>query len=138
MSDDTGGAGLDILLIEDDSALAEMYRIKLAAEGHRVAIATDGPSGLRAALERPPRLLLLDIRLPGFDGLELLARLRRDPRAGRVPVIVLSNFGEPDVIAEGTALGALAHLIKSQTTPGSLADTIRELVPDLAAGTAST
>jgi CheY-like chemotaxis protein len=128
MPDAPANARLDLLLIEDDPALAEMYRIKLVAEGHRVEIATDGPEGLRAALARPRQLVLLDIRLPGFDGLELLSRLREDAGAGATPVIVLSNYGEPDLIERAEALGALAHLIKSQTTPASLADAIRRLV----------
>lgn len=116
-----------ILLIEDDPSLAEMYRLKLAVEGHEVRIAVDGEDGLNTALEHPPDLLLLDIRLPGIDGLTLLAELRRDPRCAELPVIVLSNFADPEYIERGARLGALAHLIKSQTTPGSLAEMVRAL-----------
>jgi CheY-like chemotaxis protein len=136
MSEGIWDAGLHILLVEDDQALAEMYRIKLRADGHRVEIALDGLSGLRAALERPPQLLLLDIRLPGIDGLELLAQLRQDPRGAEVPVIVLSNYGEVEMIERGAALGALAHLIKAQTTPASLAERIKSVLPGPMAGLA--
>ncbi len=138
MSEDVRGVVLDILLVEDDQVLAEMYRIKLSAEGYRVEIAMDGPSGLQAALARPPHVLLLDIGLPGFDGLELLARLRRDPMGAELPVIVLSNFDEADMIARGAELGALAHLVKAQTTPASLAGTIRSLLPRLVVGLTGT
>jgi len=138
MSDGNRGEDVDILLVEDDRALAELYRIKLRHEGYVVEIAGDGPAGLAAALDRTPRLLLLDIRLPGYDGLELLTRLRQDPRGAAVPVIVLSNYGEEAVIEQSSALGALAHLIKSQTTPASLATAIRDLVPELAPGSAIT
>jgi len=131
-------AGLDVLLVEDEMALAVMYQIKLSAVGHVVRIASDGPTGLREALERQPDVLLLDIGLPGFDGLELLARLREDARGQRVPVIVLSNYGEPEIIARGAELGALGHLIKSQTTPASLAETICQLIAGSAAGLAGT
>jgi DNA-binding response OmpR family regulator len=116
-----------ILLVEDDSAVAEMYRLRLAISGHDVEIASDGQAGLRSALARPPDLALLDIRLPRMDGLTLLAALRDDARCARVPVIVLSNYGERNVIERGVRLGALAHLIKSQTTPTALADTISAL-----------
>lgn len=116
-----------ILLVEDDDSLAEMYRLSLATGGHDVEIARDGHAGLEVVLDRPPDLLLLDIRLPGIDGLNLLAALRDDARSARLPVIVLSNFGEPDTIERGERLGALAHLIKSQTTPSSLAEIIRAL-----------
>ena len=53
--------GGELLLVEDDQALAQMYRLKLVAEGYRVCLAVDGPSGLQAAMERRPDLLLLDI-----------------------------------------------------------------------------
>jgi len=138
MAEGAGGAALDVLLVEDEMALAVMYRIKLSAAGHVVRIAHDGPTGLREALERPPDVLLLDIGLPGFDGLALLARLREDARGERVPVIVLSNYGEPEVVARGAELGALGHLIKAQTTPASLAQTIGELIVGSAAGLAGT
>src|SRR5262245_19695034 len=119
---------LDILLVEDDAALAQMYRIKLIREGHRVEVAGDGPSGLQAALERPPQLLLLDIRLPGFDGFELLARLRREPAGATLPVIVLSNYGDQEVLDRSHELGALAHLIKAQTQPPLLVAEIQRLL----------
>lgn len=126
--------GREILLIEDDPALAVMYRIKLLAEGYRVRLAADGPSGLAATLACPPDLLLLDIRLPGFDGLELLARFRQAPGGDAVPVLVLSNYCERDVIDRGLELGVLGHLIKSQTTPASLVEAIREHLLDRGAG----
>lgn len=122
------GTGLDVLLVEDDAAVAEMYRIKLRAEGHHVTIAVDGLVGLRLALERPPELLLLDIRLPGCDGLDLLARLRQDEACANVPVIVLSNYSDLEMIERGRAMGVLAHLVKSQTTPGTLVGTIDEMM----------
>jgi DNA-binding response OmpR family regulator len=113
-----------VLLVEDDVAMAEMYRIRLSADGHRVRVATDGPTGLREALDRPPQVALIDLRLPGFDGLELLERLRQDIAGARVPVIVLSNWSEPELTRRCAELGALAYLIKSQTTPPSLVETM--------------
>ena len=92
----------------------------------RVRVATDGPSGLAAALHLSPDVLLLDIRLPGFDGYELPARIRRAPGGGAgITVIVLSNYGELDVIDHGVALGVSEHLVKSQTTPAALTAAIR-------------
>lgn len=104
-----------------------MYRLKLATEGHRVQVAPDGHVGLLEALAHPPDLLLLDVRIPGIDGLTLLAALRDDPRCSTLPAIVLSNYGDAEMIERGRRLGALAHLIKAQTTPGSLAEIIASL-----------
>jgi two-component system, OmpR family, phosphate regulon response regulator PhoB len=130
VSDGAGAGGLDVLLVEDDETLATMYRLKLVAEGYQVRVAGDGPSGLAAAIQRPPDLLLLDLRIPGFGGLDLLAKLRRAPGGAGVAVIVLSNYGELEVIERGQMLGVLDHLIKSQTTPGSLVDSIRHHLPE--------
>jgi len=136
--DGARGARLDVLLVEDDAALAEMYRIRLTVDGHCVRITTDGPSGLAEALDRPPQVALLDLGLPGFDGLELLERLRRDVRGARVPVIVLSNYSDPELIRRGAELGALAYLIKSQTTPATLVETMCDLLSGRPAGFAGT
>lgn len=124
MRADAVRSGVDVLLVEDDPALAAMYRIKLLAEGYDVRHAADGPSGLAAALARLPDLLLLDIRLPGFDGLELLSRLRQAQGGTMVPVIVLSNYAEHNVFERGLELGVLEHLIKSRTTPADLVEAI--------------
>lgn len=121
---------LDVLLVEDDPALSEMYRLKLVQDGYQVRLASDGLSGLEAALKHQPDLLLLDLRLPGLSGFALLERLRRVPGWTSLPVIVLSNYGELEVIKRGKALGVLEHLIKSQTTPASLIETIRRLLPE--------
>ena len=116
---------LKLLLVEDDENLAEMYRLKLVAEGYEVRVANDGLSGLAAALRRPPDLLLLDLRLPGLGGLDLLDQLRRSPGGANLPVFVLSNYGEVEIIERGRVLGIVEHLIKSQTPPGTLVETIK-------------
>jgi len=130
MRDGSATDFLDVLLVEDDPALSEMYHLKLVDGGYQVRLANDGQSGLEAALQRPPDLLLLDLRLPNLSGFELLERLRRVPGWTNRPVIVLSNYGEVELIKRGQALGVLEHLIKSQTTPASLIETIRRLLPD--------
>lgn len=117
---------LEILLVEDDEALAQMYRIRLERDGHRVRLAADGPSGLDQAVQAPPDLLLLDIRLPGFDGFDLLRQLRARAETRGLPTIVLSNFGSDDVLDRGRELGVLAHFVKSQTPPGRLSAWIAE------------
>ena len=87
------GSQLSILLVEDEVILAEMYRIRLEREGYLVRLAADGPSGLQQAIDAVPDLLLLDIRLPGFDGFQLLQELRHREETQNLPTIVLSNFG---------------------------------------------
>lgn len=118
-----------VLLIEDDMAIALMYQLQLANDGYDVELATDGVSGLRQLQEDPPDLVLLDIRLPRLPGLDVLRAIAVDPSVAGVPVLILSNYGEPAVVREGLQLGARDYLIKSQTTPIQLSMRLREYVP---------
>src|SRR5215471_11054032 len=120
------GSPLNILLVEDEVTLAEMYRIRLEREGYLVRVAADGPSGLQQAIESVPDLLLLDLRLPGFDGFHLLQELRRREETKDLPTIVLSNFDSDDVLARGRQLRVLAHFVKSQMPPRRLCEWIEE------------
>lgn len=118
-----------LLLIEDDLAIAQMYRLQLVSDGYEVLLAGDGVEGLKLIGESRPDLVLLDIRLPRMQGLELLRSVQASPEMSRVPVLILSNYGDPGMVHEGLSLGARDYLIKSQTTPVQLSMKVRELVP---------
>jgi DNA-binding response OmpR family regulator len=120
-----------VLLIEDDQSIALMYKLQLVADGYDVELATDGVSGLHQAQEAPPDLVLLDIRLPRMAGLDVLRAITLDPRLVGVPVLILSNYGEPAIVREGLELGARDYLIKSQTTPIQLSMRLRDYLPGL-------
>jgi CheY-like chemotaxis protein len=106
-----------LLFVEDDEAVAEMYRIKLELDGYTVTVATDGWSALQRALREPPDLMFLDVRLPRMDGLAVLEALRRDERTRHLPVVMLSNYTDPLHARRAQELGALLWRIKSQTPP---------------------
>jgi len=109
-----------VLLVEDDPSVAQMYRLKLELDGYRVDVAPDGEIALDMARRAMPDIVFLDIRLPRLDGLGVLEALRADPATEPVPVVILSNFSERELVERGAKLGALDHLIKSQTTPARL------------------
>jgi len=100
--------------------VAQMYRLKLELDGYQVIMAKDGEEGLRLAREVDPDIVFLDIRLPKVDGFSVLEGLRATDRTRHVPVVILSNYGEQDLVDRGLRLGALEYLIKSQTTPAHL------------------
>src|ERR671930_1006116 len=106
-----------VLFVEDDEAVADMYKLKLELDGYSVTVAADGESAVDLALQDPPDLVFLDIRLPTMDGFQVLEVLRSDDRTRYVPVVNLSNYGEEELVDRGFKLGALESLIKSQTTP---------------------
>lgn len=109
-----------VLLVEDDPSVAQMYKLKLELDGYRVDVAADGITAVEMAHHTLPDIVFLDIRLPKLDGLGVLEALRSDPATEPLPVVILSNFNERELVERGARLGALDHLIKSQTTPARL------------------
>jgi CheY-like chemotaxis protein len=89
-----------------------------------VTRAADGEEGLRLAAEIEPDIVFLDIRLPKMDGFDVLERLRADDRLKHLPVIILSNYAEEELIERGLKLGALEFLVKADTTPAGLSGSV--------------
>jgi CheY-like chemotaxis protein len=109
-----------VLFVEDDPSVAQMYRLKLELDGYDVEVATDGEKALEIARSNAPDIVFLDIRLPKLDGFGVLEALRKDPRTERLPVVILSNYSEKQLIERGLRMGARDYLIKTQTTPARL------------------
>ena len=110
-----------VLFVEDDPTVAQMYKLKLELDGYQVEVASDGETALQMARRSLPDIIFLDIRLPKLDGIGVLEAIRADPATRPVPVVILSNYNEKELVERGANLGALDHLIKSQTTPAKLA-----------------
>ena len=110
-----------VLFVEDDPTVAQMYKLKLELDGYQVIVASDGEEALEHAMANPPDIIFLDIRLPKMDGLAVLEKLRETENTKAVPVVILSNYSERELVERGLKLGALEYLIKSQTTPAKLA-----------------
>ena len=114
-----------VLLVEDQITLAEVYRVRLAAEGYQVWIATDGHAAVDLALQLSPDLILLDIMLPKMSGFDVLETLRRHPNLAQTKVIVMSALAEKVDQQRGQRLGVVNWLIKSQSTLEEAVNTIR-------------
>ena len=98
-----------ILLVEDDTKTAEMVRFYLEREEFKVLVARDGISGEKAFDQHKPQLVLLDIMLPGIDGLELCSRIRRN---SEVPILMLTARSDDTDKAIGLGIGADDYLTK--------------------------
>lgn len=98
-----------ILLIEDEDDLAKLFEHALASEGHLIRRADGADSGLAAFRQWQPDLILLDVVLPGMNGLEFLEALRRE---SKVSVILISGRRRPADLALGAQLGAEDYLVK--------------------------
>ncbi|TMG61581.1 MAG: response regulator [Chloroflexi bacterium] len=119
---------ISVLFVEDDASVAQMYRLKLELDGYSVDVAADGLVALEKARATHPDIIFLDIRLPKMDGLEVLEALRADTATAAIPVVILSNWNEKELVERGVKLGALDHLIKSQTTPARLSQRLKDLL----------
>ena len=101
-----------VLVVEDDPANRVLLTTLLERAGYRPITAVDGPSGLAAALDLAPDVVLLDIGLPGMDGLEICRRLRADPRTVALPVVLLTGRTAVDDVVAGLDAGADDFLAK--------------------------
>jgi len=121
---------IKVLLIEDEKEVAELYKLKLSLDGYDVLTASSGQEGLDKAFQQSPELIFLDIKMPEMDGFEVLKRLREDPKTKEIPVVILSNFDEQELIEKGLTLGANEYMIKSQFTPEDISNKVKNWVSE--------
>lgn len=95
-----------ILVVDDEPDLVELVRHHLVREHYEVVTAGDGETGLAEARRRLPDLVVLDLMLPGIDGLEVCRRLRSDPRTTHIPIVMLTAKGEESDAVIGLSQGA--------------------------------
>src|SRR3989344_311831 len=114
-----------ILLVEDEDFIRELYVRQLTKEGFLVKSAPDGQAGLSMLAAETFDLLLLDIMLPGMNGLQLLREFKtKNPKSPMI-TILLTNLGQEAVIKEGFELGAQAYLIKASYTPDQVVSEVK-------------
>ena len=101
-----------ILVVDDDQDIREVLTYKLEAAGYATLTAGDGPTALALAARHHPRLILLDIALPGMDGLEVCRALQADPATAGIPVLMVSARSDAHDIDLGFALGADDYITK--------------------------
>jgi len=101
-----------ILVIDDEKDLIELVRYNLEKEGFQVRAAQDGEAGLSAAIKELPDLILIDLMLPGIDGLDVCRSLRSNDRTARIPVIMLTAKSEESDRILGLELGADDYVTK--------------------------
>lgn len=114
-----------ILLVEDEDFIRELYARQLIKNGFLVQSAVDGQSALDLLKKEQFDLLLLDIMLPGMNGLQLLREFKTQNPNSPMITILLTNLGQEAVIKEGFELGAQAYLIKASYTPDQVVNEVK-------------
>lgn len=101
-----------VLIIEDDPSVCELLFSCLSKAGYRVSIAQSGEAGLSEIEEDPPEAMVLDLNLPGMNGLDVCRAMRRDPWMSRIPVLMLTGQAEEDDVVAGLEVGADDYMTK--------------------------
>lgn len=117
-----------ILLIEDDDLIRELYKSELKNAGLEVSDFPNGSSGLAALKQQRYDLVLLDIMLPGTNGLEILRQIKQDESLKSIPVVLLTNLGQDTIIQEGFKLGADAYIIKLAYNPEQIVTEVKNIL----------
>jgi len=118
----------NILIIEDDQIVANVYRNKLAVEGYKVEVASDGEAGLRILRTFKPELVILDLMLPTITGVDVIKEIRSEPDFIKVPIIVFSNTYMTNLIQDAWRAGANKCLSKSSCTPKDVIEVVRQTI----------
>jgi len=105
-------AGERILVVEDEEDILELIRYNLSKEGFKVQCVSSGEEGLTVAQNNPPDLIILDLMLPGVDGLDVCRKVKSDRRTAVIPIIMVTAKGEEVDIVTGLELGADDYVSK--------------------------
>ena len=106
-----------IIIVEDEEILRNLLQKKFLAEGYEVDIAEDGEVGLFKIKENRPDLIVLDIVMPKMNGFEMLEEMQKDESLLGIPVIIVSNSGQPVEIDRAQKLGVKDWLVKTEFDP---------------------
>ena len=117
-----------ILIIEDEEIILNLLQKKLLKEGFDVLIARDGAAGLELMKEKNPDLILLDIIMPQKGGFEVMEEMQKDREIRKIPVIVISNSGQPIELDRAQKLGAKDWLIKTEFDPREVVEKVKKQI----------
>ena len=129
MDQPAGNPPKKLLLVEDDFYIRDIYKIEANAKGYVVYEAADGSDALNMVKIAHPDVVLLDIMLPKISGLDVLKTIKSWPEFKSIPVIMVTNVGDSQVLEQATQAGAAEYLTKYSNTPKQIMDVVEKLVP---------
>lgn len=117
-----------VLIVEDDRDCREILALQLRRMGYEVAEASDAELGLRKALGEGPDLIIMDLALPGMNGIDAMAKLKQDPKVAGIPVIAYTVWDEPSIRQRAMDAG-IAVCLSKPTLPEVFKEVIERLLP---------
>lgn len=115
-----------IAIIEDDLAIAQMYRLKFESEGYEVANADNGEDGLDIVERMNPDIVLLDMMMPTMNGDEVLRRMREEKWGKDITVLILTNMGKEEAPEILDQLNVHSYIVKAEMTPKQVAEHVKK------------
>lgn len=126
-----------ILIVEDDNFLGDLLASHLIKNGLNAYLSRDAETAYKKIKQEIPTLMLLDLLLPGMDGLGLLKKLKDENIVPALPVIILSNLAQKEKIEEGIALGARDFLVKASFDLDEITQKVKDVLASQTATKAS-
>lgn len=117
---------IKILIVEDDPSLSKMYAAKFEKEGFVVEVSHDGAAGLAKTAEFSPDVILLDMMLPKYTGIEFMEQMKQHSGIRQIPIICLTNLTEKKEAERARELGAKEYLAKAMHTPEEIVEIVRK------------
>jgi DNA-binding response OmpR family regulator len=121
---------MKILIVDDDEAITLVYSTALKAAGYEVISASTGATGIERARGEKPDLVLLDQVLTDIAGNEVLSTLKQDPETKDLPIVMLSNYTQNQLMKEAIQIGALDYMLKYQIDPEYLIERVNDLLKE--------
>lgn len=117
-----------VLIVDDDPALRQLYSVELTSKNFSVVEAVDGEDGLVKTKTEKPNIILLDVMMPKFDGIAYLSKIKEDAELAKIPILMLTNFGQENLIQQAFNLGVTDYLLKYKVTPSEMTEKVNQVL----------
>jgi two-component system phosphate regulon response regulator PhoB len=117
-----------IMLVEDDQFMATLLERKFEQQNYNIVRAASTAQAMELIVKQIPDIMLLDIVLPGTDGITFLKELKANQKYSSIPVIITSNLGQPEEIESGLKEGAADYIVKANAAPGEIVSKVEAIL----------
>ncbi len=117
-----------VLLVDDEQQAIDVFHAALTAAGYEIAIAQNAKTALQLCTEQAFDVLIVDEMMPDMSGNDLIKNLRQHESSKTVPILVLTNYSDDNLVKEAMAAGANDYILKYQMVPEDLAEKVKKLV----------
>lgn len=117
-----------ILVVEDDTFMSGLLIHKFSSENFKISLAPSAQQAREILEKEKIDIIILDIILPGTDGISFLKELKASPRFKSIPVVIASNLGQPEEIENGLKEGASDYIVKANSSPGEIVEKVKAIL----------